>query len=102
MPEPFKCLTAEEVERYTNAFTSMDKDGNKTIDREEAKIYMKNMSRAMLGNPPDGDEWAKRLDAEVDQMFATMDENHDQVISLEEYLDCHASVKQRNLDKNGA
>merc|ERR1711924_467000 len=90
----FKSLTVEEVERYKVAFKAIDKDQGGTIDREEAKEYMKKLSLAILGNPPPEDVWHQRLNKEVNDMFNKMDANHDEQISFEEYLECHNTAKE--------
>eukprot|EP00656_Telonema_subtile_P002399 TRINITY_DN1105_c0_g1_i2.p1 TRINITY_DN1105_c0_g1~~TRINITY_DN1105_c0_g1_i2.p1 ORF type:complete len:224 (+),score=61.46 TRINITY_DN1105_c0_g1_i2:193-864(+) len=96
---PYKSLTEDEVARHTKDFNAMDEDHNANIDRDEARKYLKNLGMQILGNPPPEDLWHQRLDKEVDEMFENMDENHDQVISLIEYLDAHAKAKQCRLDR---
>merc|ERR1712028_153584 len=96
----YKSLTEEEVGRHAKQFMCIDVDGSHFIDREEAKENLKKLHKAIMGNPPPEDEWHQRLNKEVDDMFSKMDENHDNKISFEEYLDCYAAAKDLQAERS--
>eukprot|EP00658_Telonema_sp_P-2_P047681 TRINITY_DN36285_c0_g1_i1.p1 TRINITY_DN36285_c0_g1~~TRINITY_DN36285_c0_g1_i1.p1 ORF type:complete len:127 (+),score=57.87 TRINITY_DN36285_c0_g1_i1:141-521(+) len=97
--EPYEGLTKEETVHYAMLFYTMDINRSNAVDRDEAKKYLVQTSAKLLGNPPPEDVYHQRLEKEVNEMFASMDQNHDQEISLEEFLACHAAAKAIKADK---
>jgi len=92
MEEITEPLSPDEEERLTAHFHKMDLDGNGNIDREEARKDIIDARRLVMGNPPDGG-LEKMADCEVNKMFASMDVNNDELISLEEYIGAMSNAK---------
>ena len=93
------CLTEEEVAMARKRFDAMDKDGNGTIDRAEARSDVMSKRKSFMGNS--GPETAEEdgalgrvAEKEVSTMFQIMDDNGDGVISFEEYLNATEKTKR--------
>lgn len=91
--EHYGQLTEEEFKRHRMSFMMIDINGDGCIERHEAVDEVARKRRGIFGNAPeeksaDGgmDHHKAAAEKEVNGMFATMDLNHDEVITFSEYL----------------
>ena len=85
-------VTEDKIDQMKRAFKSYDKDGNGVLDRDEIIDLLSNHFKEQgIKKKPTSED--------VDQFFATLDDDHSGEIEFEEFKDFLIMTMQKNLMK---